>query len=423
MTDYPIAPEVTQRLDAVGRAEVVVGVVSFNSERTVRQVVETAAAGLGLGAPGTAGVIVMADGGSRDGTVEAAGRADTGGCPVVAATGAGRRAAGLAREGGLPGKGGGLRTVFAAAARLGARACVVVDADVVAITPEWVRRLLEPVMLDGLDLVAPVYARHRYDGMLTSFLLYPLTRALYGRRLRQPVGGHFGCSGALARRLLTAGGRGRGAARRYRLDLWTTTTALAEGLAVGQAFLGAGRRGPRDSGAALGPTFAEVVGTAYALMEDYRTAWWPVVETSPVPTFGKAAAVGVEPVSVNVDRMVTTFRQGLADLMPVWRRVLADETCAALSEMADGPESVPRFPAELWAQVVYDGAVAYHQRLLPRDHLLRALVPLYLGRAAAFVEDTTSLDATAADAEVETLCAAFESTKPYLLDRWDARRS
>ena len=287
----------------------------------------------------------------------------------------------------------------------------------------WDSSVLEPVVREGLDLVAPVYARHRYDGMLTSFLLYPLTRALYGRRLRQPVGGHFGCSGTLARRLLTAGAWGGGAARRYRLDLWTTTTALAEGLAVGQAFLGAGRRGPRDSGAALAPTFAEVVGTAYALMEDYRTAWWPVVETSPVPTFGEAAAVGVEPVSVNVDRMVTTFRQGLADLMPVWRRVLADETCAALGELADEPRAVPRFPAELWARVVYDGAVAHHQRLLPRDHLLRALVPLYLGRAAAFVEDTASLDATAADAEVEELCAAFESTKPYLLDRWDGRRS
>ncbi len=423
MTDHSIAPEVTQQLDAVGRAEIVLGVVSLNSERTVGHVVETAAAGLRLCAPGATGVVITADGGSRDGTADAARKAETGGCPVVVATGGRHPPAGLAREGGLPGKGGGLRTVFAAAARLGARACLVLDADVAGVTPEWVRRLLGPVVHEGLDLVAPVYARHVYDGMLTSFLLYPLTRALYGRRLRQPVGGHFGCSGALARRLLSAGWEQGGGTQHHRLDLWTTTTALAEGLGVGQAFLGAGRRGPRDTGAALGPTFTEVVGTAYALMEDYRTAWWPVVETGGVPTFGEAAAVGVEPVSVNVDRMAATFRQALADLMPVWRRALAAETCDALGALGAEPDGAVRFPDELWAQVVYDAAVAHHQRRLPRGHLLRALAPLYLGRAAAFVLESASGDAQAAEAKVEAQCAAFESTKPYLLDRWDGRRS
>lgn len=51
MTDHPFAPEVTQRLDAIGRAELVVGVASFNNARTIRKVVETAAAGLASGSP------------------------------------------------------------------------------------------------------------------------------------------------------------------------------------------------------------------------------------------------------------------------------------------------------------------------------------------------------------------------------------
>ena len=422
MSDDLLSADVCGALDRVGRAGIVAGVLSLNSERTVGAVVEAAAAGLRLAAPDGAAVVVVADGGSRDGTLEAARRADAGGVPVVLAARPARAVGHLSGDEGLPGKGAALRVVFAAAERVGAGACLIVDADVAAVAPEWVRRLLEPVLRGGLDLVAPVYARHMYDGMLTSFLVYPLTRALYGRRLRQPVGGHFGCSRTLARRLLGAADWESRAAQGRRLDLWVATAALAEGLAVGQAHLGPGRRGARDSGAALGAAFAEVVGTAFDLMEEYRTAWWPVVETADVPAFG-SASVGVEPVSVNVDRMAATFRQGLADLMPVWRKMLAADTCEELAALEAVPEEAMRFPAPLWARVVYDGAVACHQRRLARGHLLRALIPLYLGRAAAFVADPASGDAEAAEAEVEAQCGAFEALKPYLLDRWDARRT
>jgi len=421
MPDAPEADDLSRALDAVGRAEIVVGISGFNSARTIRQVMEAVAAGLTTYYPGTACVIVAADGGSRDGTLEAARAADTGACPVAIAAPAARGLAPLSDDPGWPGKGAGLRTILAATERVGAAACAVVDADVGGIAPAWVPRLLEPVLRQGLDLVAPLYARHKYDGMLTSFLVYPLTRALYGRRLRQPVGGHYGVSAALAARLRTAGAWG-GTARRYRRDLWMATVAAAEGMAVGQAYLGVGRPGPRDTGAALGTTLAEVAGTAFALMEDYRTAWWSVVETGAVPTFGDPPAAGVEPVSVNVDRMVTTFRQGVADLMPVWRRLLGAETSAAVAELAAAPSSELRFPAALWARVVYDAAVASHQRVLPRDHLLRALLPLYLGRAAAYVLGTASADAAEAEADVESLCGHFESMKPYLLDQWDTRR-
>jgi hypothetical protein len=416
MTDDPFSPAALRDLDRVARADVVVGVVSFNSERTVRQVAEAAAAGLHALDARASGVIVVGDGGSRDRTVEAARRAETGGYPVVVAPRAAGALARLAVEGGLPGKGSGLRAVFAAAERLRAAACLVVDADVAGVSAVWVRRLLEPVLRGGLDLVAPVYQRHMYDSMLTSFLVYPLTRALYGRRLRQPVGGHFGCSAALVRRLL-----GGGMDRRHRLDLWTTTTALAEGLAVGQAYLGAGRRGARESGAELGGAFAEVVGTVYALMEEYRAAWWPVAETVDVPSFGEPPTVGAEPVSVNLDRMMATFRQGASDLMPVWRRVLPGETCDAVAAVAADPDA-GGLPDALWARVVLDGAVAHHRRVVRREHLLRALVPLYLGRAAAYVLATSAGDACAAEADVEGLCGTFESMKPYLRDRWDTRR-
>lgn len=424
MADHPTAPDVARELDGITRADLVVGVVSFNSARNVRHVIETAAAAAASFYPDASTVIVVADGGSRDGTAAAARAATAGRCRVIVPADPGRLVAALELGPSAPGRADGLRTTLAVAARLEAGACAVVDADVAGITPDWVRGLLEPVLRQRLDLVAPLYARHKYDGMLTSFLVYPLTRALYGRRLRQPVGGHFGLSGALARRVLAAG-VGAGAAGRARRDLWLTTKALADRVSVGQAGLGSGRRGggAREAAAELGGAFADVVGTAFSLMEDYRPAWRAVVQTTEVPCFGDPPPVGTEPVSVNVDRMISTFRQGVDDLMPVWNRILAADTCAALFDLAAGPADTFRFPDRLWARAVYDAAAAHHARVLPRGQLLRALIPLYLGRAAAYVIATASGDARQAQEQVESACAAFEDEKAYLLDRWDERRT
>jgi hypothetical protein len=69
-------------------------------------------------------------------------------------------------------------------------------------------------------------------------------------------------------------------------------------------------------------------------------------------------------------------------------------------------------------QVVYDAATAYHQRIMPRDHLLKALTPLYLGRTSSFVHVTQGLTSTEAEQKIEALCLTFERMKPYLVERW-----
>ncbi len=408
-------------LDRGGPVEIVVGIPTLNSARTAGHVVQAVTDGLAAHYPGRACAIVNLDGGSSDGTPDLVRRTAGGRYPVVVVT-HGPRALHRLAAGypGFPGQGAALRGILEAAERLEARACALVDGDARSITPRWIEALLEPVMRESMDLAAPVYGGHKYDGMLVTSLIAPLTRALYGRRLRQPVGGHFGLSGPLARRLLRSGVWDRGAPQA--VDVWMTTTALADGLRVCQVNLGAGHRGPRPAADGLGQTFAQAVGAVFALMEEYRQAWWSVVATSPVPTFGPAAEMGVEPVSVNVDRMISTFRQGVAELMEVWRRALAPDTCAALEALEAGDATEFTFPVALWARAVYDCAVAHHQRLLPRRHLLRAMIPLYLGRAAAFVLGTATAGAAEVEAEIESLGRAFESLKPHLLDRWDARR-
>ena len=95
---------------------------------------------------------------------------------------------------GVGGKGAALRTIFEIAAALEVQALVVVDSDLRSIVPEWIELLAGPILKGGYDFVAPLYARYKYDGTITNTVTYPLTRALYGHRIRQPIGGDFGVS-------------------------------------------------------------------------------------------------------------------------------------------------------------------------------------------------------------------------------------
>lgn len=422
-SDGYLRPELASELERIGRAEILVGIPSFNNARTVGHVVRAVSAGLAKYFPDLACVLVNADGGSSDGTPDVVLQTDTGHLPTLLVD---HRRQPLHRVAtgyvGIPGKGSALRTIFRVAELVGAKACAVVDSDLRSITPEWIELLVGPVLGRGMDLVAPLYARHKYDGTITNGIVYPLTRALYGRRVRQPIGGDCGFSGAFAARLLREPQAWETDVARYGIDVWMTTRAMADGGQVCQAYLGAKIHDTKDPGADLTAMFTQVVGTVFALMDRYHDVWAGVRGSEPVSTFGFHYTVGVEPVVVNVQRMVGLYRQGVDDLMPVWRRFLRAETCDALAGLAAAPASAFRFPADLWVRVVYEAAAGHHRREVPRDHLLRALIPLYLGRTAGFVLETAASGAEAVEAEIEALCALFESMKPYLLECWDAQR-
>jgi hypothetical protein len=272
-------------------------------------------------------------------------------------------------------------------------------------------------MEEGYDYVAPYYLRHKYDGTITNSLAYPLTRALYGQRIRQPIGGEFGFSGALAAHYLDQHVWESEVAR-FGIDIWMTTEAIASGARVCQSFLGAKIHNPKDPAADLSAMLMQVMGALFASMEQHEGLWSRQEGSQPVPLFGFPYEVGVEPVHVNVERMVSHYRQGLTDLEPIWQQILADDTFTQLRDLKGTSGNGCFIPDELWVRVVYDAATAYRKRIMPRDHLLKALTPLYLGRTASFVYATQGLTSTEAEQKIESLCHTFERMKPYLVEHW-----
>ena len=418
MKTVTLRAEVVEQLQGLKDVEIVVGIPSFNNARTIGHVVRAVQAGLAKYFPGRNAVLVNSDGGSRDGTMDVVRstrlddhaailvhhRVDS--VPVIA----------TAYEG-IPGKGSAFGTIFEIAVALNAKACAVVDSDLRSITPEWIELLVKPVLSGETDFVAPLYHRHKYDGTITNSIVYPMTRALYGKRVRQPIGGDFGFSGKLAAFYVSQDVWETDVAR-FGIDVWMTTTAIANRFTVSQAFLGAKIHDAKDPGSDLSAMLYQVVGATFALMEDHAAIWKATAGSEPVPAYGFTYTVGLEPVQVNTEKMLGIFREGCDSLPKHWRTILGGGDLEAVLALSATATDAFHFPAALWARVVYDYALAYHQRRLPPEHIIKSLTPLYLARTASFVNEVRDLDQDGSEQVIETLCREFEEQKAYLVANW-----
>jgi glucosylglycerate synthase len=409
-----LPPDIERQLEGLGPADVAVSVPTYNNAATVPAVVDAVRGGLEKHFTGMTAVLISADAGSSDDTVE---RLADGGLPLVRA----HHEAPAAQLGavpfhGVPGRGTALRLTVGVARRLGVRALVVLEADVTSISDEWLERLLRPVLEQGADLVLPVHTRHRYDGTITNLVLAPLVGALFGRRVHQPLAGARALSARFVERL--AGDPRWPASGRSMTDLWIAGTAIGDGLAVHEARLGRWRVESNTRTSDLPTMVAQTLGAVFTLMDDYEDLWLAPTGGLPLPAAAPAVPPSDEPVQIDVERMVGAFERGVRDLGTIWEHVLAPETLGDVLSLEPGDLARFRFADELWARVVYDFALGYHYNVVYRDHLLRSLVPLYLGRTAAFVLATRPRPAAAVEDALVAVAAAFEEQKRYLVDRW-----
>lgn len=403
---------IAAEVDRMAPADVAIALLTYNHAETLGPVLATAAEGVARHLPGLRAAFVVSDAGSSDATRETLAAAALPSVVVEHEAPAGERVA--VPFHGVPGRGAALRTVLSVGQRLGVRALVLLEADVVSATPEWIARLAGPVLDDKADFVAPAYARHRYEGTISRLALSPLVRALYGRRLQQPFGGQQALSARLIEHLLIHpkwSWRGGDVS-----DLWMTGTAIADGFAVWEAWLGRHLVRSRTRTTDLPAMIAQTMGAVFTLMERHEDLWREVRGSEPIPAVGDPAPPTIEATAVDVEGMREAFRLGVRDLTSIWEIVLAPDTLSDVLTLDAGGEL--RFPDDLWARIVYEFALGHHYSVVHRDHLLRSLTPLYLGRTAAFVTATRAAGAEASQAHLEGVAAAFERQKPYLVEQW-----
>ena len=205
---------------------------------------------------------------------------------------------------------------------------------------------------------------------------------------------------------------------RFGIDIWMTTTAIANGFKVTQSFLGAKIHDAKDPGSDLSSMLYQVVSATFALMETYAAVWMPIRGSEPVPAFGFEYSVGLEQVNVNTERMLKIFREGLGNLADIWRDILGAGDFSDVERLGSLPDGEFHFPIGLWTRVVYDYALAFHKRKFPAEQLIKSMTPLYVGKTASFILQAKDMGQQEADAEIEKLCMEFENGKDYLVTNW-----
>ncbi|RMG67308.1 MAG: glycosyltransferase [Nitrospirae bacterium] len=412
--------EVNEKIKEIGKADIVVGIPSYNNEQTIGHVVKAIQAGITKYFPDKKAVLVNSDGGSDDGTREVVEKSTIDLESFLIRHRVNFFQKIVTPYQGIPGKGSAFRTIFEIARSLNARACAVVDSDLRSITPEWIELLLRPILDKDFDYVSPYYHRHKYDGTITNTIVYPVTRALYGKRIRQPIGGDFGFSGRLAAFYLQKDVWETDVAK-YGIDIWMTTTAVANGFKICQAFLGAKIHDPKDPGADLSSMLHQVINTVFTLMDEYYHVWKEIKGSEAVPTFGFVYSVGLEPVNVNLEGMLEKFKLGVKELVIIYEQFLSKEKLRFLVDLSikrDNRKFI--FPDDLWSEIMYDFAIAFHKNIMNRELLIKSLTPLYLGKVASFVARTWESTAEEVEQRLEELALSFEKNKNYLIERWSA---
>jgi hypothetical protein len=271
-----------------------------------------------------------------------------------------------------------------------------------------------------VDLVTPLYRRHKFDGLLVRNLIYPLVRALYGKRIREPNPAEFAFSSRLAVQFLNQHPWTQDTGRDG-TEISLILTALEQDWPIAQAFLGERSRtehAPTD----LVKAMRQTIGTIFWSLEQNFLAWSSHSGSSPVLTNGPDAEVDLEPIRVNRKRLLEMFVRGVAELEPVLKSILSPPTLAELQRAATANEEEFHYSDELWVQTAYEFAASFHSEVISRDHIVQALVPLYRGKAYTFLVENREASSAELEASVESLCRMFEEKKPSLLAMWDGTK-
>lgn len=309
------------------------------------------------------------------------------------------------------------QSVFAVAEKLRARGCCVIASSVENVAPGWVWQLAQPLFQGEVDLVLPHYACRRFEGLLNNGIVAPLLRALYGKRVNNPMGPDFAISQRLVQKMLEtkAGGNASGNRRHPLASL--TPTALCENLQVVEVHFGARIYPPLDW-TRMSSILADVLSPVFLDMERNAPCWQRIRVSAPVRAIGKPLFLDHHTGAVDIGRMVESFQLGNRELQEIWGLVLPPSTLFELKKLERLQVERFRMPDELWVRIVYDFALAHRLRTISRDHLLRSMTPLYLGWVASYAQDLKTTGARSPEGRLERLSLAYEAGKSYLVSRW-----
>jgi len=277
------------------------------------------------------------------------------------------------------------------------------------------RALADTIRSTRVDLAVPRFHLGPSEGLVTSAILYPLSRALFGVDIRFPLPTEAALSPRMAQRLASTAQRlitlNQGASL-----LWPVAEAAIGGLSVREVDA-AETSPPAPPQEDFNTLFTNVVNSLFADIESKASFWQRarILPTRPV-TAPSQPSIEAATVSPDILSTIESFHLAAANLQEIWSLVLPPQSRLALKKLSELPAAAFAMEPNLWARIVYDFALAFHLRTLNRNHLVGAMIPLYLAWVAGHLR-TINDDSTTTQ-PIQQTAAAFEAEKSYFVSRW-----
>ena len=308
-----------------------------------------------------------------------------------------------------PGKGYNFENMFRKIFELDTQVLVCLDADLLSVTPEWIKYFVDPI-LDGYDFVNPIYSRHKYDGTITNNICYPIIYGLFCKNIRQPIGGDFALSRRFAEHCVLQ--PWHRTTEEYGIDIFLTMNAITGGFKTCNAGLGAKIHKP--SAPKLGPMFTQVVSTAFLTVCRHFESWKEASEIEEPKLYGLTELDPPQDLDVDRTAVERQAKGGFVEMQEELEKHLSEDAYSELSTMfASGKIDVS---AELWVRIVYDMIAAFKGYRYPVD-LVESLKCVYFARTLTFMNATWEQTSAQAEEAIVAQAKLFHNERDYLIKK------
>ena len=355
------------------KIDLIVGIPSYNEADNISFVVQQVDWGLRKYFSDKKALIINVDNNSPDGTKDAFLSTETT-TPLEY----------ISTPAGVKGKGNNFYNLFQAVKKYQAQAVLVVDADLRSITPEWVEKMLRPI-LDGYDYVLPLYSRNEYDGTITNFICYPLIYGLLGYDIRQPIAGDFSFSAQLNNYWLTR--KWYPNTYQYGIDIFMTMHAIFGEFKLGQVVLGSKIHKP--SAPKLGIMFTEVVSTLFKNILSNRDKWKNNNKLNKVPIISNGYHSEPQSLCIDYKSIKSVALRNFSDYKSEIKKALPPSLFRELNQLMDKKQM--KITPKMWQEIVFSFLV-YYQKSRYSKKIVEAFKPLYFARVASFIKQTLDMN-------------------------------
>lgn len=382
----------------IQKAKIAVGLASYMEADNIDYPAGQIDKGLKKHFPETSAVIINADNASPDGTEK-----------VFLGTETKTPKLFITTPEKTPGKGYNFLNMFRKVMEMDAEMLICIDSDLESVDPDWIHHFADPIQ-QGYDFVHPLYSRHKYDGTITNSICYPLIYGLFGKNIRQPIGGDFALSRRFIEHLLLR--PWHRTTHQYGIDIFLTMNAVVGGFKTCATGLGAKIHKP--SAPKLGPMFLQVVGTAFLTVLKSVDQWKGITDVQEEAHFGLKELAAPQDLTIDLDHVEDQAREGFsvhqASLEETLNPALYRDLTAAF-----GREKL-EITTDDWISAVWDLILAFREAS-NKNEIVESLKGLYFGRARTFMGETWEMSTEEAEVEILKQSKRFHERRGDLVSK------